>query len=175
MDGPARWDTGDYLRIRAASYDPQHQQVKVQFFDGDIVAVPTKHLTDHRDRDIEWQCLDVEDSMHVHVPTGGDPVEIPGFAIRSLTDAAFAAHLARRAEESARRVGERLRALRKARGLTAKEVAERAGVAPLTITRIELGQHDVVFTTLEKILAAMGCTLRELVEPLWEPMRNDVR
>lgn len=174
MEGPARWDRGDYLRIRAASYDPQRQQVRVQFFDGDVVSAPARHLTDHRDQGIEWQRLDVEDSMHLRVPTANEPVEIPGFTIRSLTDGEFASHLARHAEESARRVGERLRTLRKARGLTAKEMAERAGVAPLTITRIELGRHDVVFTTLERILAAMGYTLRELVEPLWEPIPNEV-
>ena len=32
-----------------------------------------------------------------------------------------------------------------------------------TITRIELGQHEVVFSTLEKILAAMGYTLEDIL------------
>jgi transcriptional regulator with XRE-family HTH domain len=59
----------------------------------------------------------------------------------------------------------------KARGLTAKEVAAQAGLAQQTISRIELGQHDVVFSTLEKILAAMGYTLEDILpdEPAETP------
>jgi DNA-binding XRE family transcriptional regulator len=163
MGSRARWDTGDYLGIRASTYDVRRREVDVVFCNGDRVSVATKHLVHPRDYDIAWERLEVEEPMHLHIPTAHEPIEIPGFAIRSLTDAEFAAFLARKAEEAAQRVGERLRALRKARGLTAKEVAARAGLAQQTISRVELGQHDVVFSTLEKILAAMGYTLEDIL------------
>jgi hypothetical protein len=38
----------------------------------------------------------------------------------------------------------------------------RAGIHPQSLSRIEHGQHDVVFTTLRRVLAAMGCSLRDL-------------
>jgi DNA-binding Xre family transcriptional regulator len=105
--------------------------------------------------------------LHISVllPANGDGAEtldIPGLTIRALTDPEFSAHLARAAAEQARHVGKRLRELRIARGLSAKSVAQRAGLAPQSLSRIELGQHDVVFTTLQKILGAMGCSLSDL-------------
>ena len=111
------------------------------------------------------------DHYHLEIPARPEPIEVPGFTIRALTDPIFAAHLARKAEESARQVGTRLRALRKARGLTTAQVAERVGMAQQNVSRIEQGRHAVSFPTLEKILAAMGYTLEDLLpaEPAESP------
>lgn len=43
------------------------------------------------------------------------------------------------------------------------DVAERVGMAQQNVSRIEQGRHAVSFPTLEKILAAMGYTLRDLL------------
>jgi len=80
-----------------------------------------------------------------------------------LTDGEYAAYLAAAADEQARQVGLRIRALRTSRGLSSKELAERAGIAPQSLSRIEHGRHDVVLTTLQRILAAMGYALKDLV------------
>jgi transcriptional regulator with XRE-family HTH domain/Zn-dependent peptidase ImmA (M78 family) len=96
--------------------------------------------------------------------SGEPPQEISWLAIRSATDPAFSQELLRSADEEARQIGERLRRLRKARGMRAKDVAERAGIAPMSLSRIETGKHDVVYRTLQRVLAAMGCTLRDLAE-----------
>jgi XRE family transcriptional regulator, fatty acid utilization regulator len=68
-------------------------------------------------------------------------------------------------------VGARLQALRKARGLTAQQVGERVGMAQQNLSRIEQGRHAVSFPTLEKILAAMGYTLADILpdEPISSP------
>ena len=39
----------------------------------------------------------------------------------------------------------------------------KSGVAQLTMSRIELGRHDVGFATVQKILTAMGYELPDLV------------
>jgi DNA-binding Xre family transcriptional regulator len=108
---------------------------------------------------------------HLEIPARPEPIEVPGFAIRALTDPILAAHLARKAEESARQVGTRLRALRKARGLTTAQVAERVGMAQQNVSRIEQGWHAVSFPTLEKILAAMGYPPEDILpaEPAESP------
>ena len=67
------------------------------------------------------------------------------------------------AAEQARTIGSKIRELRQARGLTARELAARTGITPQSVYRIEHGKHDVVLTTLGKILAAMGYTYRDLV------------
>jgi DNA-binding Xre family transcriptional regulator len=172
-----RWEDSAYLRLDRVEYDPRRKEIRVRFRDGDTATIPVTRLVRRDPFALDWSRLVVEEDGYIHVPArpsaGREDADIPAFDMRVLTDAQFAAYLARKAEEAARRVGERLRALRKARGLTAKEVAARAGLAQQTISRIELGQHDVVFSTLEKILAAMGCTLEDILpdEPAETPAR----
>lgn len=161
-----RWFTNDYLRIVSVHYDPHSTRLTFEFGDGDHAVVQPSQLV-RRDPDaLDWEHMTVEDHSFLHVPTlpkaKREAADIPGFDVRAITDAAFAAHLARSAGASARRVGERVRALRTSRGLTAKEVASRAGIAPLTMTRLEHGQHDVSFTLLQKVLAAMGYSLEDI-------------
>src|SRR5205814_1213795 len=126
----------------------------VRFADGEEVSLPATQLTQPRTAKVRWERLEVVDCYHLRIPAlhsanddGAETLDIPGFTIRALTDPEFSAHLARAAAEQARHVGQRLRELRVARGLSAKSVAQRAGLAPQSLSRIELGQHDVVFTT----------------------------
>ena len=96
------------------------------------------------------------------VPTIDDPVEIPWSTIRVLTDQDYSAHLAAAAEEQAKRIGRRIAELRESRGLSSEELAERAGITSQSLSRIEAGRPDAVFTTLQRVLAALGCSLRDL-------------
>src|SRR5579885_264098 len=80
-----------------------------------------------------------------------------------MTDRNYRQHLARAAGEQARHVGAKIRELRKARGLNGKELAERAGIMPQELLRIERGEHDVVLTTRQRRLAATVCSLRGVV------------
>lgn len=164
------WDAEEYIRISAASFDQTSGHLTLRFCNGDIVSIDARYLLPAGVRAPDWTHSKVVDHYHITVPVapstgdlGGDSTEIPGFAIRALTDADFAAHLARQAEEAAHRVGERLQLLRKQRGLTTKEVAARVGMAQQNVSRIEQGRHAVSFPTLEKILAAMGYTLHDLL------------
>lgn len=95
---------------------------------------------------------------------GSDGTDIPWDTIRALSDPQFAAEMARAAAHNALRVGATLRTLRRQRGFTTAEIGTRTGMAQQSISRIENGRHDVSFSTLEKILAALGCTLCDLYE-----------
>jgi len=63
------------------------------------------------------------------------------------------------------RLGERLRGLRKARGLTLKALSARSGVALSTLSKIELGQISVSY---EKLLAAARALDAE-IDALFDP------
>lgn len=52
-------------------------------------------------------------------------------------------------------VGERLRALRKARGLTQEEAAERAGLARSTVVEVEKGENPTLQTVI-RLLRGYG-------------------
>jgi transcriptional regulator with XRE-family HTH domain len=63
-------------------------------------------------------------------------------------------------------VGERLRALADARGLSTRDVARLIGAAqPTNLSKIYQGKTSPTAETLERILAALGCTWSDLDLP----------
>jgi transcriptional regulator with XRE-family HTH domain len=62
-------------------------------------------------------------------------------------------------------VSERLRALRAARGLSLRALAEASGVTASALSQIENGRNSPSVSTLKKILAALGSTLGEFFTP----------
>ena len=156
---PQAWDRPDYRRIVSAHVD--RGTLYVLFADGSYTSIEAARLMRPQDKGIRWRDAQAN-PRQVTVPTDGEPLEISWLTLRALTDPAFDAYLVRRGEEEARRVGERLRALRTARKLDGKAVAERAGITPQSLSRIERGHHEIVFSTLRKVLAALGCTLADL-------------
>src|SRR5579875_1359613 len=167
MTKTAHWLTDDYLRIVSAHYDADDQKIIVTFGDGDTASITITQLAQHEPLGLDWEHMTVEDNFYIHIPALANAdrgaADIPGFDVRALSDMEFAAHLVRSAQESARRIGERVRTLREAHGLSVGKVAAQARIEPQTLTQIESGQHDINFATLEKIAAAMGCTLKDVL------------
>jgi DNA-binding Xre family transcriptional regulator len=159
MDDPARWNRYEYDRVIAVHH--ADGWLAVSFADGDHVRLKADRLLPPNAGTAQWDRLTFS-PYEIAVPTAEEILVMPSCTVRVLTDEEYSAHLACMAEEQARRIGLRLRALRKARGLTSKELAARAGIHQQSLSRIEHGQHDVVFITLRRILAAMGCSLRDL-------------
>jgi len=58
-------------------------------------------------------------------------------------------------------MGQKLRKLRKLRGLTMVELAERLGITQAQISRLETGKQGFRSATLTKVAAALG------VKPIW--------
>lgn len=62
-------------------------------------------------------------------------------------------------------IGERIKQARKAKGLTQKEVAARAGMADSAIRKYEAGKQIPKIETLSRIADAIGCDMWELAPP----------
>lgn len=60
-------------------------------------------------------------------------------------------------------IGERIRAERKKKRISQKELAERAGISNTYLSDIEVGRTDPSLKTLEKISRAMGISMKELL------------
>jgi ribosome-binding protein aMBF1 (putative translation factor) len=60
------------------------------------------------------------------------------------------------------RLGKRVRTLRRERGLSQEEVAERAAVDPKHVQAIEYGRKNVTFATLQGVAKALGVRLEVL-------------
>jgi DNA-binding XRE family transcriptional regulator len=159
MTDTPHWNADGYQRIVGVTCQLPH--LTVEFADGTRACAEAQRLLPPDSDPVEWERL-TWSPYEIAVPSAYEIVVIPWSTIRILTDKAYAAHLARAAEDAARRIGTRIRELRKARGLTGKELAERAGIAPQSLSRIEHGQHEVVLSTLQSLLAAMGCSLRDV-------------
>ncbi len=159
---PARphWNRRGYQHIAHVAW--QAPELVVDFEDGSRARLEGQRLLLPDDGPVEWERL-TWSLYEIAVPGPYEVVVIPWSRIRVLTDAGYAAYLASAAEDEAREIGARLRQLRKVRGLTGKEVAERAGIPPPRLSRIERGQHQGGLPALEPLLAAMDCTLHDLI------------
>jgi transcriptional regulator with XRE-family HTH domain len=63
------------------------------------------------------------------------------------------------------RVGGRLRAIRKAHGLTLKALSTRSGVALSTLSKIELGQISVSYEKFAAVARALDVDIAALFDP----------
>jgi transcriptional regulator with XRE-family HTH domain len=65
--------------------------------------------------------------------------------------------------EAQKRLGQNTRERRKERRMSQTELAEKAGVALMTISRLERGEHDPHVRTLSQIAKGLGVPLLELM------------
>ena len=64
---------------------------------------------------------------------------------------------------SYKRVGEKIRKIRKQKGLTQEQLAELAKIEPRSIVDIEGGKRNPTLKTLNKIVKALETKLAELI------------
>jgi transcriptional regulator with XRE-family HTH domain len=65
--------------------------------------------------------------------------------------------------DAQKRLGQNIREHRKERRMSQTELAQRAGVALMTISRLERGEHDPHVRTLSQIARGLGVSLLELM------------
>ena len=67
----------------------------------------------------------------------------------------------------------RLQEIRRDRGLSAAELARKAGVSPATVSKIELGHRGLTRHMAPLLAAALGCPPGELYAPVGAPITGD--
>ncbi len=67
-------------------------------------------------------------------------------------------------EETQKRLGKRVRELRKERKMSQGELADRSGLALMTISRLERGEHAPNTKTIGQVAEGLGV-------PIWELLR----
>lgn len=159
MTDPQRWSDRRYQEMESVAYDSG--RLVVGFNDGSCAILDAATALPQNARRPNWAAVGF-DEYEIHVPTADGLVEIPWSTIRALTDGEYSAHLATMAAEQARLIGRRIKALRQSRGLTTKELSERASITPESLSRVEHGRDDVALATVQRILAAMGHSLGDL-------------
>lgn len=153
------WNDTSYQRIKDANII--NDNLVVSFENGDLIEVSKETLTPYSNIEFEWRKLSFN-PFEIIIPGSPHALEIPWDKLRVITDKKFGKYLAEKAEEQSKLIGVKVKRLREKKGISSKELAERAGISPQTISRIEQGHNDVSFSTLRKILAAMGCSLIDI-------------
>ena len=80
-----------------------------------------------------------------------------------------------RETNAGREIGERLRKLRMRRGISLRQVAQRAQMTPSFLSQVELNQVAPSMTSLRRLCAAMDLSLVELLQSDDMPLRSLVR
>lgn len=153
------WEKDNYQRI--VSVENSKGKIIVKFADESIVEIPLSSLVPSGFKP-DGTRLVIHNEFEVIIPGEEFDLEIPWDNIRVISDQEFSRFLASQAADQARVVGQRLKQLREKKGIKAGGLAERSGLTPQTITRIEKGYTDLSFVSLKKILASMGYTLKDL-------------
>lgn len=71
------------------------------------------------------------------------------------------------------KVGERIRRLRKEKGLSQEQLAERSGLHTNYVGQVERGEKNLTLETLEKIVSGLDVSLEELFRFLGPMERRD--
>jgi transcriptional regulator with XRE-family HTH domain len=72
-------------------------------------------------------------------------------------------------------LGQAMRALRDRADITQKTLAERAGTSEAYVSNIEGGRRDARWSTLIRLLRALGADLRQLADAVAEVVQHNSR
>jgi transcriptional regulator with XRE-family HTH domain len=67
-------------------------------------------------------------------------------------------------EQERKRIGGKIAALRKARGMTQQQLADMAGLAQQNLARVETGRYSSRLDTLAAIAEALGCQVEFIIK-----------
>lgn len=157
------WENIDYQAISKAHI--RHGTLFIRFANNDEVSIALQSLLPFVNEKVIEKIHD-EDVLvkpyEIEIDLNTEKKFIPWDKIRVLTDKEFSRHMSELAEEQAKLVGIKIKRLREKKGIKSNDLAARSGITAQTISRIEKGHQDIGFTTLRKLLASMGYSLKDL-------------
>jgi DNA-binding Xre family transcriptional regulator len=164
-----RWDRIEYGNVVSTRFGDGI--LEVAFEDGAKISIPVEELQDERLSFPNWSAVS-PGPFWITVPTETGSTEISWVTLRLLTDPEFEAFWTREAEERARRIGDRIRAMRQSQHWSLNDLALQTGLSMHAIEKIETGQEHVGLHLLERICIALGRTLADLSELPESPSRD---
>jgi DNA-binding XRE family transcriptional regulator len=152
-------------RLVAAYLEPTADSLTCGFEGGEALTVSLTELGLQPGSPITWAEPDDLRAGVTFVREDGTLEDCGADYIRLVGRGAVAPSLrARHAGELGRRVGKRLRQIRKRLGLTQRAMSERLEMAPPNYSRLESGTHAPSVSTLMRISEALGVPFETLVK-----------
>jgi len=143
--------------------------IHVTFADGANGVIPYAELAESKDGSkLESIELPNPYALVLRDSQGGSS-EIPWDFARHYCDSAYRPRVEAVAARGRQSIGERIRQMRTAAGMTQQQVASAAGIGRVTLVRLERGAQSPRYQTLVAVSQALGQPLAELL--LAEPTR----
>jgi transcriptional regulator with XRE-family HTH domain len=101
----------------------------------------------------------------------GHPPDVTGRAVRYVVGDDGGVDVLREAPGTRKRIGQQVRALRIAAGLSQTELARRIGVSPSALSQVERGRHGLSGETLTRLWATLGVPFGPGSSPTPAPYR----
>lgn len=154
-------------RLRACFYDPERHEFLIFFRDGHVYRFSRQWLPDDDGTAVLNVRVESDGSAFLVRLASGMTLEIPWDFVLYQLEPTYPFFKGRvregLEEESALRIGRRVRDLREAKDLTTYDLAERSGIHRPNISRIERGRHVPNLDTLMRLAQALGTSVAALV------------
>jgi DNA-binding XRE family transcriptional regulator len=139
--------------------------IRVTFADGRSGVIPFGELPEPDDVS-SVKSIELPNPYELVVmDVGGGRHEIPWDFARHYCDPAYRPRVEAAAERGRLSLGERVREMRTAAGMTQAQLASAAGIGRVTLVRLERGEQSPRYETLAAIARALGRAVGEVVGP----------
>lgn len=155
-------------KVRDCWYDIRAREFVAIFRDGKMYRVRRSWLADDDGTEITRVRVEPDGSAFGVQQASGKRLEVPWDFILYHADPEYRYFKGRGDQQDlergvALRIGQRVRELRRRKGVTTYELAARSGIARPNISRIEKGKHAPGVETLERLARALDVPLAELL------------
>ncbi|MEM4284381.1 MAG: helix-turn-helix transcriptional regulator [Candidatus Caldarchaeum sp.] len=154
-----------YKLMTRVDIDHSRRLLRVWFADGAVAVVPVSEIEKAgRPATLDLNTVKLSDPYVIMIKNvKGETEEIPWDFVRVYADEAFARSERDKGQFSLKALGERIRRLREQAGLSQEQLARKANIGRITLSRIENGKLYACTRTLEKIARALRVEVGDLV------------
>ena len=158
-----RTDAGRARRFEYLTVSPRGGLLAI-FSDGNAVLVERDHIEEDDGTDIEEISLEDEATRAVLTLESGSTIELTAATVARKSLLAGANNGATNGQVDGVKLGQRIRELRLAAGLTQAELARRTGIHRPNIARVEAGRHTPSLETIARLANAIGVPTTRVLE-----------
>lgn len=104
-----------------------------------------------------------KDGLEVKLINDDDEEVLPWDYLRAKIDSEYRNRQKQQQNKELKALGQRLKNFRKAEGLNQEDLAKRAGIGRVTLSRLERGKQEPRFQTLMDLASAMDISFQKLI------------
>lgn len=167
------WNRPGFFLLNEVEFLPASKTIRIYYENHEVGEAPAHVLWNGRPGKPDWARMRVDPETRgaLLVPTlaGGAEAEIPSDVLRAATDVDYRANVALRAAMWAKRVGQKIARLRRARGLSQRRLAQTVGLDAKVLSAIEKGRQECSLSMSMKLIEAMGAGVPDWLKIASEP------